>query len=164
MSAALNVLLGRRLCEISGRMERLIARFEAGKLWRCKARVVLERVLVEVVPRVSARVWPTRFAWLVVLGAWGVAGCGGQLRIVLERPEMVALLLASPQAVRILTPLCRMLAVERSVLRPRVEGEVAVVRVPRVRVRRAPVVVDWGNIPLQPCVAAAVRAWKKRDE
>jgi hypothetical protein len=39
-------------------------------------------------------------------------GYGLQLRAQLETPEMVALLAASPQAVRILKPLCRALAVE----------------------------------------------------
>ena len=40
------------------------------------------------------------------------AGCGCQLRALLAEPEMVALLAASPRAVRTLKPLCRMLGVD----------------------------------------------------
>jgi hypothetical protein len=75
---------------------------------------------------------------------------------------MVELLLATPQAARILRPVCRMLAVDTSLLRPRAAGtaEVAAAEVApevkvRVRVPRAP--VDWGRIPLPRGVLAAAR-------
>lgn len=72
---------------------------------------------------------------------------------------MVALLEAAPQAVRVLRPLCRMLAIETSVLRPGVAVEAsgaAAVVTKRVRVRRPP--VDWGRIPLsRPIILAARR-------
>jgi hypothetical protein len=58
-----------------------------------------------------------KFGWLVWLVGWQAAGYGSQLRTVLETPEMVALLEASPQAGRMLRPICRMLAVETSLLR-----------------------------------------------
>jgi len=75
----------------------------------------------------------------------------------------VALLLAAPQAARILRPVCRMLAVEAQLLRPRPEGEVAeivaaeAVRVVKARVRKPRVAVDWGRIPLPKGVLAAAR-------
>jgi len=73
---------------------------------------------------------------------------------------MVALLRAAPQAVRVLTPLCRMLAVETSLLRPRAEAgaaaaEIAPVKAKRVRAKRPP--VDFGRIPIPRGVMAAVR-------
>ena len=81
--------------------------------------------------------------------------------MILERPEMVELLVAAPQAARILRPVCRMLAVETSLLRPGVAArEVVAVEVRpmvKVRVRRPRVVVDWGRIPLPRGVLAAAR-------
>jgi hypothetical protein len=52
------------------------------------------------------------------MAAWEAAGFGCQLRAVLVTPEMVAFLTATPQAVQVLRPLCRMLAIETSLLRP----------------------------------------------
>jgi hypothetical protein len=75
---------------------------------------------------------------------------------------MVALLLASPQARRILRPVCRMLAVDAALLRPRAVGEAAVlaaevVAVVKVRVRKPRVPIDWGRIPLPRGVLAAAK-------
>ena len=102
-------------------MERLVARFQCGKLWRLAPRPDISSKAsplvdgtVEAVPK---RIWPARFGWLVWLRGWQAAGRGSQLRATLERPEMVALLMAAPQAARILRPLCWMLAVDMSVLR-----------------------------------------------
>ena len=70
----------------------------------------------------------------------------------------VALLVAAPQAARILRPVCRMLAVERALLRPGVPARVVVPREPvakRPRVKPAP--LDWGRIPLPRGVLAAAR-------
>jgi hypothetical protein len=107
--------------------------------------------------------WPGRFGWLVQAAAYQAAGYGCQLREILGQPEMVELLLAAPQAARILRPVCRMLAVEAQLLRPRPEGEVAeivaaeAVRVVKARVRKPRVAVDWGRIPLPKGVLAAAR-------
>ena len=54
---------------------------------------------------------PRRFGWLVVAGKHEAACYGSQLQTVLNEPEMVALLAASPQARRVLRPLCRALAI-----------------------------------------------------
>jgi hypothetical protein len=86
------------------------------------------------------------------MATWQAAGFGLQLRAVLEHPEMVAFLAAAPQARRVLRPVCRMLAIEPTVL-----GEVVAVRVKRVRA--VPVPVDTGRVPVPP----GAMAWVRRD-
>ena len=172
LSGVLALLLFRRLGEICGQIERLAARFQAGRLWcRDPGRVVAQRCGSGGGSRAGlARIWPARFGWLLRAAAHHAAVYNGQLRVILERPEMVELLVAAPQAARILRPVCRMLAVETSLLRPRVAGEVApeaqapgevVVDVPVTvvakRVRRARPPVDWGRIPLPRGVLSAAR-------
>jgi len=169
LSHALLLLTHRRLGEISRAMDRLVARFRAGTLRPVSARVAVDRVVSEgAVVRTRARpdaVLPRKFGWLVDAGAWRAAVYGGQLRLVLQKPEMVELLIAAPQAARILRPLCRMLLVETSLLRPRAPGsppeDVAEV-VPKVvkkRVRKPRPKVDWGNIPLP----RGMMAWAKKQ-
>jgi len=179
LSAVLGLLLYRRLGEIGGRMDRMLARFRAGGLWRLGPRAGVRAVADGVRPAATERIWPgdptvklprdptaklpRRFGWLVRAASWHAAAYTGQLRLVLGQPEMVALLAASPQAVRILRPLCQMLAVETSLLRPRPEGvvldvsdvEAAPVVAKRKRVKPAP--VDWGRIPLPRGVISAAR-------
>lgn len=177
LSAALTVLLYRRLSGICETMERLAARFRAGTLGGGRAAgvrpVALAQDMVAVPARPVREVLPRRFGWLVAAAAYQAAGFGLQLRAILEAPEMMALLAASPQARRVLRPVCRMLAIETSVLRP---GDLApavavgpepdaaedAVR-PRVRRKRAP--VDWGRIPLPRGVLSAARRadFAKRD-
>ncbi len=147
LRTALGLLVYRRLGQICGRMERMVARFRAGTLVSGRPRGVL--VSRGVTRGVVERVWPGRFGWLVRAAGWEAAGFGSQLRAVLETPEMVALLQAAPQAVRVLRPLCRMLAIETSVLRP---GVVVAAPVARVRVRP-----DLGRVPIPRGVMAAVR-------
>jgi len=165
LAPVLTLLLFRRLGEVCGDMERLCQRFQAGRLWRVLGRAgVAGRVASDGRERVGpGRVWPWRFGWLVRAAAHHAAVYGGQLQAVLSEPEMVALLLASPQARRILRPVCRMLAIETSLLRPGTTGavaevaaaEIAVVVKPRVRKPR--VAVDWGRIPLPRGVLSAAR-------
>jgi hypothetical protein len=157
VSAALVVLLYGRLGVVMGRMERMVARFRAGRLWRCAVR---DGRAVGRAGRVSVeRIWPRPFGWLVRAAGWEAAGFGAQLRAVLAEPEMVALLAAAPQAARVLRPLCRMLAVEVSVLRqaPTVpaEGPGLAIGVKRVRAPRA--WPDLGRVPIPRGVMAAVR-------
>ena len=92
------------------RIERLLVRFRAGRLWRLKPRATAQRRTERVAGRGPAL--PRRFGWLVIAGRHQAAGFGLQLQTVLSTPEMTALLAASPQAGRILRPLCRALAVE----------------------------------------------------
>ena len=62
---------------------------------------------------------PKDFAWLVRLAGSEAVCYGGQLAHLLRDPEMVALLAASPQIVRLLRPLCRALGVDPGLLPPR---------------------------------------------
>ena len=75
----------------------------------------------------------------------GEAACfAGQIRGLLAEPEMAGLIAASPQARRVLGPLCRMLGIEASEWAPGVVAAKVVVapvrrvvrREARVRVRR----------------------------
>ena len=168
MSEALMAMVLLLLLRVCSRMERLEARFLAGTLRRFGPRVVVRKDLE--VGREAAvrkeRIWPYRFGWLLrSMGPFGYhgAGYGSQLRTILERPEVVELLIAAPQAGRVLRPLCRMLGVDRSVLRPRAAGSLAEVVVAKVpvevvkRVRTPRPVVDWGRIPLPRGVLAEAR-------
>jgi hypothetical protein len=163
---ALALLVHRRVGEISRRLERMLVRFAAGLPMVRKARGAADGVR-EVVPGAvvrakPVRVWPLGFGWILASGAHVAAGHGGHLRVVLEHPEMVALLRASPSARRLLSPVCRMLGVEASVLSPRLPGEVVVEVVKPVRVRRKKASVE----KLPPLVwprgvLAMVRKYKK---
>jgi len=154
LSEVLALLLYRRLGEICGKIERLAARFQAGRL---RLREPGARHGARCATKTGARIWPGRFAWLVRAASYQAAGYGCQLRHVLEQPEMVELLKASPQAARILRPVCRMLAIETALLRPGVPVPEPVVRVakPRVRKKRPP--IDFGRIPLPRGVLSAAR-------
>ena len=154
LSHAVMMLLYRRIGEICGKIERLAVRVQAGLLRRREPGV---KAGVRSVAKTGARIWPGRFAWLVRVAGYQAAGYGCQLRHILEQPEMVELLKASPQAARILRPVCRMVAIENSVLRPgEVPPEPKVREVkPRLRKPRPP--VDWGRIPLPRGVLTAVR-------
>lgn len=163
LAPVLGLLLFRRLGEVCGDLERLCQRFQAGRLWRVLRRARRAGVVAGGPRRVlTARDWPVRFGWLLQAAAHHAAVYSAQLRAVLMEPEMVALLRVSPQARRILRPVCRMLAVEAALLRPRAAGDAAVVvacvvRVAKVRVRKPRVAVDWGRIPLPRGVLAAAK-------
>jgi hypothetical protein len=159
LSLALMVLVHRRLGVVFGRLERLMVRFQAGKLVRRVVSPVVvarERVLGFVPP---VNFWPGRTGWL--LDAMGdqrhqAAWFSGALETFLREPAWVALLAAAPQALRLLRPVCRMLAVDPSVL----DTGLVVVEKPvqaRVRVKVAP--VDFGRIPLP----RGVLAWARRE-
>ncbi len=159
LTAALILLLYRRLGEVSRRMEGLVARFQKGRLWRLESRPAAGAgVAGDVVRRVRGeRIWPRAFGWLVRAAGWEAAGFGSQLRAILEQPEMVALLVAAPQAARVLRPLCRMLAVETSLLRPGVVVVAVAEAVVPKRVRKVRPVVDLGRVPIPRGVMSAVR-------
>ena len=154
LSEVLALLLYRRLGEICGKIERLAARFQAGRLWQHAPRT---RAGTRHVAKTGARIWPGRFAWLVRAAGYQAAGYGCQLRHVLEQPEMIELLKASPQAARLLRPVCRMLAIETSLLQPGVVVPTPVLRERKPRVRKKRVPIDWGRIPLPRGVLTAVR-------
>ena len=103
----LALALYRRISGIAGRIERMLVRFRAGRLWRVTHRATR----VGGIRRVNAAL-PRRFGWLVRAGRHQAALFGAQLQQALNAPEMEEMLAASPQARRILRPLCRALAVE----------------------------------------------------
>ena len=159
LDVALAMLVYRRIGRIGQRIERLLMRFRAGALWRMPERVRVALSVEPGAPRQAMRdgVLPLRFGWLVHAAAWRAAVYGGQLQLVLEQPEMVALLTASPQAGRILRPLCRMLLVDTAVLQPGVVVEPPAPKAAKVRVRKPRAKVDWGRIPLPRGMLAAAR-------
>jgi hypothetical protein len=155
LTQVLGFLLFARLGAVLLRMERMAARFVAGRVWRIEGRVCGARAV-----RAGVRIWPGGFAWLVRMVGWQSAGYGSQLRAVLETPEMVALLIASPEAGRVLRPVCRMLGIEASVLRPGVVAVPAVVPAARVvveRVRKIRVTAEPFRVPLPRGVLSAAR-------
>jgi hypothetical protein len=161
LAAVVTLLLFRRLGQICGTFERLSQRFQAGRLWRIAGRVA--GASAEGRKRAAAELgWPRRFGWLVSAAKHHAAVYSAQLRAVLEAPEMVELLIAAPQARRLLRPVCRMLAIEPALLRPRAAGDVevapeVVVPMVKIRVRTPRPPVDWGRIPLPRGVLSAAR-------
>ena len=164
LDVALAMLTYRRIGRIGQRIERLLVRFRAGTLWRMPERTGVVRAVAAAGGRrvVPGLVLPCRFGWLVRAAAWRAAVYGGQLQAVLETPELVELLIAAPQAARILRPVCRMLLVDMAVLRPRRPGEAAILapvvaKVATPRVRKPRPKVDWGRIPLPRGMMAAAK-------
>lgn len=103
------LLLHRRISGTLGQIERLLLRFRSGRLWRVAQRDVVQRRSARTRSRGPAL--PRRFGWLVQMGGHPAACFGLQLQTVLNTSEMAELLQTSPQAARILRPLCRALAV-----------------------------------------------------
>ena len=164
LTGVLMALVHRRLGEISAAMERMVARFAAGKLRQVAHRAAPAGPWATPGRVAAMRFWPREIGWLTDLMKHHAAVYTARLEIVLVEPQMAALLAASPAARRLVRPMCRMLAVHASVLRPVVLGEIAVVvpRVRKLRVRKVREVVEHLR-PLQPWVLAAARVWKKRD-
>ncbi|MDR3523236.1 MAG: hypothetical protein P4L66_03935 [Acetobacteraceae bacterium] len=154
LSHLVMMLLYRRLGQITTKIERLVARFQAGRLL---VRASGVRAGDRAAAKTGARMWPGRFGWLMRAAGYQAAGYGCQLRVILEQPDMVELLKASPQAARILRPVCRMLAIETSMLRPGVVVPEPVVRPRKPRVRKPRIPIDFGRIPLPRGVLSAAR-------
>ena len=109
LEPVLALVLYGRINRTLGRIERMLVRFRAGKLWRMPHRGVAPGRTGHRNATVRS---PRRFGWLVQLGGHQAACVGLQLQTVVHTPEMVELLAVSAQAARILQPLCRALAVE----------------------------------------------------
>ena len=101
------LVLYRRIGGLAGRIERMLTRFRAGRLWRMPQRAARVGAI-----RKANCTLPRRFGWLVEAGGRHAAAFGTQLQAALLTPEMTALLAESAQAGRLLRPLCRALAVE----------------------------------------------------
>ena len=110
LEPTLSVVAYGRISGIFGRIERMLVRFRAGRLWRVVQKDGVRSRCCRVAGRGPAL--PRRFGWLVIAGKHQAMGFGLQVQTVLNTPDMVELLAASPQARRILQPLCRALAVE----------------------------------------------------
>ena len=133
------------------RIERLLMRSQAGKLWHVAQRKMAPRRVASRTP--YARL-PHRLGWLVQMGGHEAACVGSQLQAVLNSPDMITLLTASAQAGRILRPLCRALAVElpgKVITTVTEHGETT----PRIRIPRA--VPEPFGIPLPRGVLTAAR-------
>ena len=109
LDAALVVRVSAQAGRAFGRIERMLARFRAGKL-RTGATFPNRKAPEATNPRASAL--PRKFGWLVIAGKHQAAGYASQLQHLMAEPEMAELLEASPQARRVLRPLCRALAIE----------------------------------------------------
>jgi len=128
MQAATIVLIWGKLRRIEGKVQRLLARFQAGRLWvrttpsvsRSGGGRTAKSPLKPTakLPRLPTAKLPRRFGWLMALVPYEAACFSSQLRHLLGEPEMVALLQASPQARRVLRPLARMLGIEPALLAP----------------------------------------------
>lgn len=165
------VRLYRRVSDIGRRLERMLLRFAAGQRMRRAARLhdaPLQDAVGDMAVRagatraVRAVLWPRPFGWLCGVAGHEAVAIGLHLRLILDHPDMVALLVASPQARRLLSPLCRALGVETACLRPvgaeRDErGPSAGVKAPRSRPvsRQAP--PGKAGIPLPRGILSAAR-------
>jgi hypothetical protein len=96
-----------RIKRVQARLIALEARFSAGLLLAPRLRPGRAGAVTSRRPGGL----PRRFGWLCEMVPGEAACFAGQLRVVLAEPGMVALLAASPQAVRMLRPVCRMLAI-----------------------------------------------------
>ncbi len=149
LQPALAVMLYGRIGNTLQRLERMLVRFRAGRLWR---RVTMRDVVPgQKICRKPAARLPRRFGWLVRLAGSEAACFGSQLQTVMNTPEMVALLAASPQAKRILRPLCRALALHAF------EEVCAEPRVRKPRIRKPRVKPEPFRIPLPRGVLTAAR-------
>jgi hypothetical protein len=158
LATALIILVCQRVRRVEQRILAMLVRFQAAKLRVMtggRTRTATGTATRTRAAAASANL-PRGFAWLLPLVPCEGANFASQLRHTLFEPEMIALLEASPQARRVLAPLCRMLGIEASLLRgPVVARPAKDVAVARVRKTRPP--VDWGRIPLPRGVLAAAR-------
>jgi hypothetical protein len=118
-----------------------VARLATG--WRPRRFVARAKRLGVAQAMVAARAarLPMRLGWLMRL-APGTMQLGGQVRAVMEDPDLVDLLATVPGAARILRPLCRMLAIEWQDV-----GHGPVARNPRpVREAPAKMVRTWAEL------------------
>jgi hypothetical protein len=152
------VLFG-RINRVGKQIERLLRRFHAGTLSTRKPRTQsASKVQPQDKPprKKPAIMLPRKFGWLVIAGKYQAAGYGSQLRTLLEVPAMAALLEASPQAKRILKPLCRALMIELPWVNPPRKPRVKKPRKPR---RRTYAIASDFNPPFP----RGVLAWARKE-
>jgi hypothetical protein len=126
-TAEMVTFLWKRVNTVKNRFLALAALVQAGKTPReraAKPRAGKQPGMAKP-PGINWRKWlpMSRFAWLCRLmpslaNRFGAAQFGVGLRHLLGQPEMRAILAATPKAARLLAPLCFMLGIEESLLRP----------------------------------------------
>ena len=136
IDAVLAMIVVRRIMRVRGLLLAIEARFLAGVVLRSPRAAGAAAVGVTARAAGPAAVrLPRGFAWLCPLVPSYAATYAQHLRILLAEPEMVALLAACPQAVRVLRPLCWMVGIAQAEWVPGATPAVArVVRAKRVRV------------------------------
>jgi hypothetical protein len=168
LPAALIVLVWGRVQRAKRDISRLLARFQAQAWIRRRpalpagpvqrGSVGLGRGDRQILVRPVAL--PRGFAWLLPLVPGEAACFAGQVQAVLGDADMVALLAASPQARRVMRPICRMLGIDASVLREPARVRLLRSEAPRAAqatVRVPHVAVDWGRVALPRGVLTAAR-------
>ena len=157
LAGSLGILLYGQVGQTLSRVERMLLRYRAGKLWRMPQRsVVPGRICGPTPPPTpSALRLPRRFGWLLKFGKHDAAGYGVRLQMVLDAPEMAALLAESAQAQRVLRPLCRALAIALPWTVDKTPEERAATR--RRRPRKQRVKPEPFRIPLPRGVLSAAR-------
>jgi hypothetical protein len=112
--AALAVPLWRYLNRTARRFDRLLARLAAGIQPRQQAPRP-DRKEDRTTPRLRL---PHGHAWLRAALDWPVGSLGSQIQFLLDCPETAPLIAASPQAHRLLRPLCHMLGLAPTCIPP----------------------------------------------
>ncbi len=113
LEAVLTVLLHGRVSRLWVRLERMLERFRAGQIRPRPPRMAAPDGAGQTRARRAApEQLPCRSAWLVVAVGYRAAAYGSQLQHALNTEEMGIFLSACPQAMRLLRPLCRALAVD----------------------------------------------------
>jgi hypothetical protein len=128
INAAMVLYLWKRLNRMKNRFLALAALVQAGKIPReraAKPRAGKRSGRTVGSDGINWKKWLPmgRFAWLCWLlpslaNRFGAAQFGDQLRHLLGRAEMRAILAATPKAGRLLAPLCFMLGIDAALLRP----------------------------------------------
>jgi hypothetical protein len=121
LAAWLIRLIWTRVSRTHQRIQGLLKRFQEGRLRVSSGTPAESKVRARTGGRRGGAVKgvPQHRAWLLPLVPCEAANFAAQLRLWLAEPEMVALLVASPQARLVLAPLCRMLGIEASLLTPK---------------------------------------------
>ena len=107
LPGALLIAIWNRLARMAARVTKLAARVEAGTLKPPRKRPAGSR-RTPAKPKPAEIKLPRHFAWLLPLVP-GIAFGKGHLQVLLDDPEMQALIAAAPQIGRTLRPLCHML-------------------------------------------------------
>jgi hypothetical protein len=118
--AAVGVPLRRYLNRTARRFDRLLVRLAAGKVPKPRPRrPATDRPQTDKPQTDKPRVrFSRKRAWLAIDLGYQGRGFASQINFLLDSPEHAPLIAASPQAHRLLRPLCRMLGISPSCIPP----------------------------------------------